>query len=175
MEAAECAEESNFMQLSLIISQCNLSATTKSIMRAQVNTWMERNTVSQIDEIILRIYMLVSGVMDCSYLNEFFLNEVNICKSLDWKRVLAMHIWYATSDSSTLNEAIQLYTEGFENLKFYAKPAATWKESKRMDVYDVQYHMLLLYCNRKLPLDIILDPLTHSKSLIDYSLRLVIK
>ena len=58
----------------------------------------------------LRIYVVLAGLMvweayDC---------QVNVCQGLDWKRSLALHLWYHCQPSAPLREALGEYMQAFQ-------------------------------------------------------------
>ena len=58
----------------------------------------------------LRVYVVLAGLMvweayDC---------QVNVCQGLDWKRSLALHLWYHCQPSAPLREALGEYMQAFQ-------------------------------------------------------------
>ena len=39
--------------------------------------------------------------------------DVNVCRGLDWKRVFGLHLWYSSSPTSRVAEAVAQFTRAF--------------------------------------------------------------
>ncbi len=40
--------------------------------------------------------------------------QVSVCEDLDWKRALAVHMWYGCSPSAPIREALGEYMQAFQ-------------------------------------------------------------
>lgn len=160
-EAAELAIEYDLPQLSLLLSQ-TLTTQSKNMMKTQLNHWTESESLEHIDEVVVKIYMLLAGVPVCE--------KINVCQNIDWLRALAMHLWYVLPYHMDLGEAVNLYEKAFNEERYAKKPHPAYNKDEKSKTYDIIYHLLQLYSNRELTMNQILDPTTHTSDFTDYRL-----
>lgn len=160
-EAAQLAIENDLPQLGLILSQTP-STRSKNLMQTQLNHWIESDCLKHIDEVVVKIYMLLAGVPVCE--------KINVCQNIDWLRVLAMHLWYVLPYHVDLVQAVNLYEKAFSEERYAKKPHPPYNTDDRSKTYDIIYHLLRLYSNKELTLNQILDPATHTSDFTDYRL-----
>ena len=80
------------MNLALLISQIGGNEVTRSLMEQQLKQWHESEADQLIDPARMKIMTLVAGHM--LYVSSRGI--INTCEHLDWKKVLAVHLWYVT-------------------------------------------------------------------------------
>ncbi|WAQ99160.1 NUP98-like protein [Mya arenaria] len=148
-----------------------------------------------INETLLKVYSLLAGqlVLTCSGMT------VNTCEGLDWKRALALHLWYVGQNESLIfviflkttksyccqadapiQEAVEIYDRSFTGTGDYSSyccaplPPYLEQEGLELDregpIWDTCYHLLSLYCRRSHPLENLLNPVTSTPSQLDYRL-----
>uniref|UniRef100_A0A4W5NAA1 Nuclear pore complex protein Nup98-Nup96 n=1 Tax=Hucho hucho TaxID=62062 RepID=A0A4W5NAA1_9TELE len=109
---------------------------------------------------------------------------VNVCSELDWKRCVAVHLWYMLPPTASIAEALAKYEAAFqgsaEGQKYACAPLPPYldqsvqpdmeeEESKR-PLYDICFHLLKLYSDRHYSLQQLLDPLAVTWERLDYRL-----
>lgn len=163
-EAANLALDEHLPNLSLLISQLSLTNRTKSFLQEQIESWYTSMTANHISEDMKSIYLLLSGIP--------VKDEINIFKNVDWKRAFGMHLWYVCPAGAPVEVAIELYKEAFENKGYAELPNPPYRSSFEEDnVFDVVYHVLMLYKTRVHRLSSVLNPATHTDDPLDYRLR----
>jgi hypothetical protein len=40
--------------------------------------------------------------------------QINVCSQLDWKRSLAIHLWYLLPPTASISRALSMYEEAFQ-------------------------------------------------------------
>lgn len=63
-----------------------------------------------IDPERLRLYVLLAGAMVWEAVGR----RVNVCETLDWKRALAVHMWYGCSPTAPIRRAMEEYTQAYQ-------------------------------------------------------------
>ena len=58
----------------------------------------------------LLIYVLLSGSMVWDGQDR----HINVCQGLDWRRVLGLHLWYASSPNAVISDVMEDYDHAFE-------------------------------------------------------------
>merc|ERR1711881_365706 len=114
--------------------------------------------------------------------------HINLCANVDWKRSLALHLWYHCSRTATINDAFVEYRKAFRGTEVYGayapypKPpyvavtdAATPTDDSNTTTTttttkDICYHLISLYCKREHSLEKLLTPKTYTSAPLDYHL-----
>lgn len=167
-EAANLAMDEHLPNLSLLVSQLSLTNRTKIFFQDQIESWYTSMTANHISGDMKRIYLLLSGIP--------VKEEINIFENIDWKRAFGMHMWYVCPAGSPVEVAIELYKEAFENKGYAELPNPPYKNSfEDENIFDVVYHVLMLYKTRVHRLSSVLNPTTHTDDSLDYRLRYLLK
>ncbi|KAM9498566.1 nuclear pore complex protein Nup98-Nup96-like isoform 7-T11 [Salvelinus alpinus] len=179
-DACRLAQKSGDHRLSLLLSQAVGSQYGRELLALQLGDWNRMQTDSFLPEERLRIFALLAGKpvwqsTDC---------EVNVCSELDWKRCMAVHLWYMLPPTASIAEALAKYEAAFqgsaEGQKYACAPLPPYldqsdqpdmeeEESKR-PLYDICFHLLKLYSDRHYSLQQLLDPLAVTWECLDYRL-----
>ncbi|KAM6984594.1 nuclear pore complex protein Nup98-Nup96 [Aplochiton taeniatus] len=178
-EACSLAQKNGDHRLSLLLSQAGGSQYCRDLLVLQLADWNRMQTDSFLSEERLRVFALLAGKpvwqsMDC---------VVNVCMELDWKRCVAVHLWYMLPPTASVAEALALYEDAFqgssEGQRYACAPLPPYleeeeevvegAESKR-PLYDICFHLLKLYSDRHYSLEQLLDPLTVTWERLDYRL-----
>uniref|UniRef100_A0A674BMY5 Nuclear pore complex protein Nup98-Nup96 n=1 Tax=Salmo trutta TaxID=8032 RepID=A0A674BMY5_SALTR len=179
-DACRLAQKSGDHRLSLLLSQAVGSQYGRELLALQLGDWNRMQTDSFLQEERLRIFALLAGKpvwqsTDC---------VVNVCSELDWKRCLAVHLWYMLPPTASIADALAKYEAAFqgsaEGQKYACAPLPPYlgqsdpldmeeEESKR-PLYDICFHLLKLYSDRHYSLQELLDPLTVTWERLDYRL-----
>ncbi|XP_031664129.1 nuclear pore complex protein Nup98-Nup96-like isoform X4 [Oncorhynchus kisutch] len=179
-DACRLAQKSGDHRLSLLLSQAVGSQYGRELLALQLGDWNRMQTDSFLLEERLRIFALLAGKpvwqsTDC---------VVNVCSELDWKRCMAVHLWYMLPPTASIAEALVKYEVAFqgsaEGQKYACAPLPPYldqsdqpdmeeEESKR-PLYDICFHLLKLYSDRHYSLQQLLDPLAVTWDRLDYRL-----
>lgn len=63
----------------------------------------------------LRLFAVMAGLMVWEREGEEMGEggEVSVCRGLDWKRVLGLHLWYSSSPTCRVAEVVAQFTRAF--------------------------------------------------------------
>uniref|UniRef100_A0A8P4GNZ8 Nuclear pore complex protein Nup98-Nup96 n=1 Tax=Dicentrarchus labrax TaxID=13489 RepID=A0A8P4GNZ8_DICLA len=111
---------------------------------------------------------------------------VNVCSELDWKRCVAVHLWFMLPPTASVADALARYEAAFqgscEGGKYACAPLPPYLEAEQPDLedeeeeeskrplHDLCFHLLKLYSDRHYSLQQLLDPLTVTWERLDYRL-----
>ncbi|XP_036443331.1 nuclear pore complex protein Nup98-Nup96 [Colossoma macropomum] len=183
-EACRLAQKSGDHRLSLLLSQAVGSQFSRDLLALQLADWNRMQTDSFIQEERLRIFALLAGKpvwesTDCC---------INVCSELDWKRCVAVHLWYMLPPTASVADSLAKYEAAFQGLedgrKYACAPFPPYvddtellgldeemedTESKK-SLYDICFHLLKLYSVKHYSLQQLLDPSTVTADQLDYRL-----
>ncbi|KAK2827957.1 hypothetical protein Q5P01_018991 [Channa striata] len=179
-EACRLAQKEGDHRLSLLLSQAVGSQYCRDLLALQLTDWNRMQTDCYLPEERLRIFALLAGkpVWQSSE------SVVNVCSQLDWKRCVAIHLWFMLPPMASVGDALARYEAAFKGAcevgKYSCAPLPPYlemeqpemeeeEESKR-PLYDICFHLLKLYSDRHYSLQELLDPLTVTWERLDYRL-----
>ncbi|KAK0182886.1 hypothetical protein PV327_000973 [Microctonus hyperodae] len=175
-EASEIARNIGDYTLALLISQLGGTSSVKELLKQAIALWQATEVLEKLSIARLKMYMLVAGEQLITSNDDI----INVCENLDWKRALAINLWYLSVPTASITDVLELYesTFGTESENSYAAaPLPDYKEedfepeiSSGKSIYDLCYHLLKLYCTGNHPLEELLNPLTHTADPLDYRL-----
>ncbi|XP_022797911.1 nuclear pore complex protein Nup98-Nup96-like [Stylophora pistillata] len=190
--ACHVAQQHRDYRLSLLLSQVTGNTLTRNLLYKQLADWQEMRADAFISRERIKIYALLAGVMvweisrDPASLSHDELQNltrhvVNVCEGLDWKRVLAVHLWYFCSPTCSITDAVQAYNASFKGSsshgRYGAPPHPPFVEEDEGDANenkfvtrDTCYHLLKLYCKRSHRLERLLSPSTSTVVQLDFRL-----
>uniref|UniRef100_A0A803YGZ8 Nuclear pore complex protein Nup98-Nup96 n=1 Tax=Meleagris gallopavo TaxID=9103 RepID=A0A803YGZ8_MELGA len=110
--------------------------------------------------------------------------SINVCSQLDWKRCVAIHLWYLLPPTASISQALAMYEAAFqttsESEKYACCPLPPYLEGSGCVIEeddnagrplrDVCFHLLKLYSDRHYDLDQLLDPRSITSDPVDYRL-----
>ncbi|XP_034746769.1 nuclear pore complex protein Nup98-Nup96 [Etheostoma cragini] len=185
-EACRLAQKQGDHRLSLLLSQAMGSQYCRDLLALQVSDWNRMQTDSYLPEERLRIFTLLAGkpVWQSSD------SVVNVCSELDWKRCVAVHLWFMLPPTASVADALARYEAAFkgscEGGKYACAPLPPYLEAVQRDMeeeeeeeeeeeskrplHDLCFHLLKLYSDRHYSLQQLLDPLTVTWERLDYRL-----
>ncbi|KAA0188300.1 hypothetical protein HAZT_HAZT005858 [Hyalella azteca] len=178
--ACELLQEKGDHHLALLLAQiCMGNDAPRQIVAKQLSNWAECNADAFLSPGRLLLYVLAAGKATHTSSNAF----VNVCKGLDWRRALAVHLWYVCPSTCTISEALAEYERGAGLLKDELAPASpycqeplprylaehTLPDSASRVCYDVCYHLLKLYADPAYRLDQLLNPAAVTPDPLDVS------
>ena len=173
-EACKVARENKEVRLAFLISQVSGEYQLKNYMRSQLCLWEERNVDLFMNAARLKVYVLLSGMMVWkSIKSDTF---INLCDGVDWKRALALHLWYHCSQTATINDAYVEYNKAYQGTETYESyaphplPPYISQEEESVETKDICYHLISLYCKREHSLEKLLTPNTYTAAPLDYHL-----
>ena len=167
--------------LALLMSQLGGATSVRELIKQQLALWQETDVDGNLTIYRLKLFMLVAGEpLICSKQG-----TINVCESLDWKRALALHLWYLSQPTASITDALELYEESFNTKPsevYAAEPRPEYfnedydaELSNGKTIYDLCFHLLKLYCMGNHPLEEVLNPLTHTADPLDYRLTWLIQ
>ncbi|XP_074466676.1 nuclear pore complex protein Nup98-Nup96 isoform X2 [Sebastes fasciatus] len=182
-EACRLAQKEGDHRLSLLLSQAMGSQYCRDLLALQLADWNRMQTDGYLPEERLRIFTLLAGkpVWQSSD------SSVNVCSQLDWKRCVAVHLWFMLPPTASVADALARYEAAFqgscEGGKYACAPLPPYLEAEQRDVEDMEeeeeskrslhdlcFHLLKLYSDRHYSLQQLLDPLTVTWERLDYRL-----
>ncbi|XP_029303435.1 nuclear pore complex protein Nup98-Nup96 isoform X3 [Cottoperca gobio] len=185
-EACRLAQKEGDHRLSLLLSQATGSQFCRDLLALQLADWNRMQTDSFLPEERLRIFTLLAGkpVWQSSD------SVVNVCSELDWKRCVAVHLWFMLPPTASVADALARYEAAFqgscEGGKYACAPLPPYLEAEQPDLeeeeeeeeeeeskrplHDLCFHLLKLYSDRHYSLQQLLDPLTVTWERLDYRL-----
>ncbi|XP_070699287.1 nuclear pore complex protein Nup98-Nup96 isoform X2 [Pempheris klunzingeri] len=182
-EACRLAQKEGDHRLSLLLSQAVGSQYCRDLLALQLADWNRMQTDCYLPEERLRIFALLAGkpVWQSSD------SVVNVCSELDWKRCVAVHLWFMLPPTASVADALARYEAAFqgscEGGKYACAPLPPYLEAEQPDMedeeeeeeskrpfHDLCFHLLKLYSDRHYSLQQLLDPLTVTWERLDYRL-----
>jgi len=176
-EACKVARENKEVRLAFLLSQVSGEYQLKNYMRSQLCLWEERNVDLYMNADRLKLYILLSGMMVWKSIKSSTL--INLCENVDWKRALALHLWYHCSPTATINDAFMEYNKAYLGNEMYESyaphPLPSYisklgSNAVNTDTKDICYHLISLYCRREHSLAELLTPKTYTSAPLDYHL-----
>lgn len=178
-KACAVAQRSRDFRLSLVLSQGGSHPFSRHMLQKQLDHWKKFKHDRYISPERIRVYALLAGLMVWPTSNS---NEtINCCTDLDWKRALALHLWYYCPPSGSISDAVAAYEAAFQNdqpLRPYARPPYPpcheddiGEEPYVLDPeapLDTCFLLLKLYCDQSQRLDRLLAPVSSVPSHLDF-------
>ncbi|XP_068276497.1 nuclear pore complex protein Nup98-Nup96 isoform X2 [Nyctibius grandis] len=180
-EACKLAQQSGDHRLALLLSQLAGSQPVRDLLTMQLVDWHRLQADRFIQEERLRIFALLAG-KPVWRLSERI--SINVCSLLDWKRCVAVHLWYLLPPTASISKALAMYESAFQNTqeceKYACCPLPPYLEESGCVIEedddagrplrDVCFHLLKLYSDRHYDLDQLLDPRSVTSDPLDYRL-----
>ncbi|KAK2491928.1 hypothetical protein MC885_008156, partial [Smutsia gigantea] len=155
-EACSLAQHSGDHRLALLLSQLVGSQSVRELLTMQLVDWHQLQADGFIQDERLRIFALLAGKPVWQLSEQ---KQINVCSQLDWKRSLAVHLWYLLPPTASISRALSMYEEAFQNIsegdRYACSPLPSYledsgcvieeeQESQR-PLQDVCFHLLKLY------------------------------
>ncbi|XP_055893194.1 nuclear pore complex protein Nup98-Nup96-like isoform X2 [Biomphalaria glabrata] len=178
-KACELAQAGRDHRLALLLSQAMGSMVTRHMLAVQLAQWAEQNTCQFISKLRLKIYCLLAGqlVWRPGSSEGDSTEDINTCHGLDWKRSLALHLWFKSPPNGTIQHALRQYQQGFESNEnrrpYCARPLPPYLEEEEENddsIFDTAYHLLCLYADKSYGLEALLSPTSSTPSHLDFRL-----
>ncbi|XP_028907504.1 nuclear pore complex protein Nup98-Nup96 isoform X1 [Ornithorhynchus anatinus] len=179
-KACRLAQQAGDHRLALLLSQLVGSQQVRELLTMQLVDWHRLQADSFIQEERLRIFALLAG-KPVWQLSEK--KSINVCSQLDWKRSVAIHLWYLLPPTASISTALGMYEEAFqntsENERYACCPLPPYVEDSgcgfeedntKRPLRDVCFHLLKLYSDRHYDLNQLLDPQSITSDPLDYRL-----
>lgn len=165
-QACVLAQDRGDHHLALLLAQaCMGQDTPRHIMSEQLANWAEGGTDALMSPTRLTLFTLLAGAAT----HQATHTALNTCTGLDWRRALALHLWYVCPATATLAEALEEYDKAAglgKDATGYCNPPlppylATHALRNNMKVsHDMCYHLLKLFTDPRHPLEALLNPAT---------------
>ncbi|XP_040820298.1 nuclear pore complex protein Nup98-Nup96 isoform X4 [Ochotona curzoniae] len=181
-EACSLAQQSGDHRLALLLSQLVGSQSVRELLTMQLVDWHQLQADCFIQDERLRIFALLAGKPVWQLSEQ---KQINVCSQLDWKRSLAVHLWYLLPPTASISRALGMYEEAFQNtsegdgyaccpLPSYLEGSGCVVEEEERDSHrplqDVCFHLLKLYSDRHYDLNQLLEPRSITADPLDYRL-----
>ncbi|TKC36301.1 hypothetical protein EI555_012157, partial [Monodon monoceros] len=180
-EACSLAQQSGDHRLALLLSQLVGSQSVRELLTMQLADWHQLQADCFIEEERLRIFALLAGKPVWQLSEQ---KQINVCSQLDWKRSLAIHLWYLLPPTASISKALSMYEEAFQNTsegdRYACCPLPSYLEDSgfvveeeqdsQRPLQDVCFHLLKLYCDRHYDLNQLLEPRSITADPLDYRL-----
>uniref|UniRef100_A0AAX7VLN0 Nuclear pore complex protein Nup98-Nup96 n=1 Tax=Astatotilapia calliptera TaxID=8154 RepID=A0AAX7VLN0_ASTCA len=152
-EACRLAQKEGDHRLSLLLSQAVGSQYCRDLLALQLADWHRMQTDCYLPEERLRIFALLAGKPVWQSTDSL----VNVCAELDWKRCVAVHLWFMLPPTASVADALARYEAAFQGLceagKYACAPLPPYLEAEQPDLeeaskrplYDLCFHLLKLY------------------------------
>uniref|UniRef100_A0A8C5T9V5 Nuclear pore complex protein Nup98-Nup96 n=1 Tax=Malurus cyaneus samueli TaxID=2593467 RepID=A0A8C5T9V5_9PASS len=155
-EACRLAQQAGDHRLALLLSQLAGSQPVRDLLTLQLVDWHRLHSDRFIQEERLRLFALLAG-KPVWQLSERI--SVNVCSLLDWKRCVAVHLWYLLPPTASISRALAMYESAFQNTseceKYACCPLPPYLEDSGCVIEeddnagrplrDVCFHLLKLY------------------------------
>ncbi|XP_061057320.1 nuclear pore complex protein Nup98-Nup96 isoform X6 [Eubalaena glacialis] len=155
-EACSLAQQSGDHRLALLLSQLVGSQSVRELLTMQLVDWHQLQADCFIQEERLRIFALLAGKPVWQLSEQ---KQINVCSQLDWKRSLAVHLWYLLPPTASISKALSMYEEAFQNTsegdRYACCPLPSYLEDSgfvveeeqdsQRPLQDVCFHLLKLY------------------------------
>ncbi|XP_016073611.1 PREDICTED: nuclear pore complex protein Nup98-Nup96 isoform X2 [Miniopterus natalensis] len=179
-EACSLAQQSGDHRLALLLSQLVGSQSVRELLTMQLVDWHQLQADCFIQDERLRIFALLAGKPVWQLSEQ---KQINVCSQLDWKRSLAVHLWYLLPPTASISMALSMYEEAFQNTsesdRYACSPLPSYLEGSgymekeqdsRRPLQDVCFHLLKLYSDRHYDLNQLLEPQSITADPLDYCL-----
>ncbi|KAM9247527.1 nuclear pore complex protein Nup98-Nup96 isoform 3-T3 [Leptosomus discolor] len=180
-EACRLAQQSGDHRLALLLSQLAGSQPVRDLLTMQLVDWHRLQADCFIQGERLRVFALLAG-KPVWQLSERI--SINVCSLLDWKRCVAVHLWYLLPPTASISKALAMYESAFQNTaecdKYACCPLPPYLEDSGCVIEDddnvgrplrdVCFHLLKLYSDRHYELEQLLDPRSVTSDPLDYRL-----
>ncbi|KAM4697293.1 nuclear pore complex protein Nup98-Nup96 isoform 2-T2 [Discoglossus pictus] len=182
-EACQLAQKSGDHRLSMLLSQSVGSQQVRDLITMQLMDWSKLQVDCFIQEDRIRLFSLLAGTPVWTSSEK---KSINVCSQLDWKRTLALHLWYMLPPTASIAQALKMYEDAFQESteieKYACSPLPPYMEDSRINLdedfvtnytpsqRDVCFHLLKLYSDRRYDLNQLLDPKSVTPDPLDYRL-----
>lgn len=181
-EACETARRSGDHCLALLMAQLRSGMPVRDLIKQQLALWQETDMDENLSIERLKLFTLAAGEPLISSKH----GTINVCEGLNWKKALAVHLWYLSPPTASIRDALELYESSFDakETDVYALPpqpeymTETDFEVEVNDaapIYDLCFHLLKLYCTGDHAFGVLLNPSTHTTDPLDYRLSWLIQ
>ncbi|XP_050452741.1 nuclear pore complex protein Nup98-Nup96 [Cataglyphis hispanica] len=181
-DACQEARKTGDHCLALLMAQLRGGMPVKELIKQQLALWQQTDVDENLTIDRLKLFMLAAGEPLISSKH----GTINVCEDLDWKRVFAIHLWYLSSPTCSITDALDLYEASFnmtEYTQIYAAiPEPEYRKndydaelSNGKQIYDLCFHLLKLYCTGNHDLGELLNPLSYTANPLDYRLSWLIQ
>lgn len=168
-EAVNLAIQHQDYYLAMLLSRTTSLDAKKSAIRSQIQTWKQQGILPNLDIDRTAIYELLSGDVEET---RNHLNRKSI--SCDWRRNLALFLWYSEKSSthSEVFESLRLYQKAFENgrASFPHPPYRFGRDKGDKQPVDALFQLVRFYWDRSNSLRDMLVPVNFLSDRLDYLL-----
>ncbi|XP_052089696.1 nuclear pore complex protein Nup98-Nup96-like isoform X6 [Mytilus californianus] len=182
-EACLLAQKSGDHRLALLLAQTESHYVVRQLVEKQLIEWAELGADKYINIVRMKIYALLSGQLVWRAPVEPY-TMINTCETMDWKRALALHLWFLCPSNSPIHQALLDYEAGFKGRSscgIYCNPplppysegvldCPIEEEDEGHMLRDTCYHVLKLYCQKSHRLNRLLNPTSSTENQLDYRL-----
>nr|XP_033206829.1 nuclear pore complex protein Nup98-Nup96 isoform X2 [Bombus vancouverensis nearcticus] len=174
-EACKIAREMGDHCLALLMAQLCSGMPIKVLTQQQIALWQNAGVDENLSLDRLKLFALVAGEPPSKHC------PINVCEGFDWKRALAVHLWYFSSPTASIRDILDIYEASFDTTKtndvYTSIPKPEYKGNNfeleinnGKPIYDLCFHLLKLFCTGNHTLGELLNPATHTADPMDYRL-----
>jgi len=155
--AIQCSIRTGNGRLAILLSQAIGNVAFRMAINKQLIEWEDLKFDEHISDDMIKIYSVLAAKPMWSTSSR---GSINTCENLDWKHALLLHILFISQPVTSLDDALQLYTDAWKGssdfgsycsapLPFYEdKAPGSSEEDHDENLEDVCYQLLQLYCSR---------------------------
>lgn len=181
-DACQEARKAGDHCLALLMAQLRGGMPVKELIKQQLALWQQTDVDENLTIDRLKLFMLAAGEPLISSKH----GTINVCENLDWKRAFAIHLWYLSSPTCSITDALDLYEASFNTTEYtqvyaaipepeYGRNDYDAELSNGKQIYDLCFHLLKLYCTGNHDLGELLNPLSYTANPLDYRLSWLIQ
>ncbi|KAG9304073.1 hypothetical protein G9A89_005983 [Geosiphon pyriformis] len=166
----------DFRLATLIPQLAGCDTKFRDLIQTQIQHWETTNAARFIPDEHWKIYQILAGNV----------KEINKVEMLDWKRSLAMHVWYGVPLEARFSESFEQYEDSLKDNSLPNEPKVSpptpwyfeeprkglrqWKypDMNDSEQSDVLFHLLKCWVNPGHELKNILNPRSISPSPLDF-------
>jgi len=168
-QAAELALKKPAPRLALLLSMASSSTGSREDLKTQIELWHSTGAYDEIDSHSRAVFHTLAGQL------------YNVGLRVDWKRAIAMSMWYGVSQNHEIPKILQYYDSLLQEGKV-RQPLPSYVSEQRYPTRaahvgfnrgrykSIIYHLIGLFSNRMYSMETLLEPLGWTHNILDYRL-----
>jgi nuclear pore complex protein Nup98-Nup96 len=109
--------------------------TTRELIKQQIELWRDTNVDQNLSKHRLKLFLLIAGLPIICINNK----TINVCEHLDWKRSMAIHLWFVLISNFLFFISIykHLFYMNKINCRYISHPTASITDF--LDLYEASF------------------------------------